>query len=216
LRCRRTTCASEANIRKTDGNPMTAHRAASPVTTEVMSVSHDWLRTPSGPAGTSHLSQARQPGPAPAVAPTVNGPTVNGSTMTQPSASCPLRSSPESVGIGRDFTRTTLLHWGMAALTDLAELVVSELLTNALRHGIPSARRLVDECPIRLKLLGQTPYLMCMVTDPGAAIPVLRESGPFAESGRGLHVVESCCVRWGWHLLDGGGKVVWALLRPDA
>jgi anti-sigma regulatory factor (Ser/Thr protein kinase) len=191
---------------------MTAHRAASPVTTEVMSVSHDWLRTPSGPAGTSHLSQARQSSPAPAAAVSM----VNGSAMTQPSANCPLRSSPESVGIGRDFTRTTLLHWGMAALTDLAELVVSELLTNALRHGIPSARRLVDECPIRLKLLGQTPYLMCMVTDPGAAIPVLRESGPFAESGRGLHVVESCCVRWGWHLLDGGGKVVWALLRPDA
>ncbi len=52
---------------------------------------------------------------------------------------------------------------------------------------------------------------MCMVTDPGNGIPTVRESGPFAESGRGLNVVESCCVRWGWHLLDGGGKVVWAL-----
>ena len=55
---------------------------------------------------------------------------------------------------------------------------------------------------------------MCMVTDPGADIPVLRESGPTSESGRGLNVVESCSVRWGWHLLDEGGKVVWALLRP--
>jgi two-component sensor histidine kinase len=104
----------------------------------------------------------------------------------------------------------------MADLTDLAELVVSELVTNALRHGIPSARRLTSDCPVRLKLLGQAPYLMCMVTDPGTEIPVLRESGAFAESGRGLNVVESCCVRWGWHLLDGGGKVVWALLRPEA
>ena len=101
-------------------------------------------------------------------------------------------------------------------MTDLAELVISELLTNALRHGIPSARQLADERPIRLRLLGQAPYLMCLVTDPGTAIPMLRESGPFAESGRGLNVVESCCVRWGWHLLDGGGKVVWALMRPDA
>jgi hypothetical protein len=134
----------------------------------------------------------------------------------QPSATCALTPLPGSVKIGRDFVRATLGHWGMAPLTDLAELVISELLTNALRHGIPSARQLSGDCPIRLKLLGQTPYLMCMVTDPGAEIPVLRESGPFAESGRGLNVVESCCVRWGWHLLDGGGKVVWALLRPDS
>jgi hypothetical protein len=43
---------------------------------------------------------------------------------------------------------------------------------------------------------------------------VLRESEPTSESGRGLNVVEACSVRWGWHLLDDGGKVVWALLRP--
>ena len=190
---------------------MTAHRAASPVTTEVMSVSHDWLRTPGGSAEISHSSPAFQSSPARAAVPTVNG-----SAITQPSAICPLRPFPESVRIGRDFTRTTLLRWGMAPLTDLAELVISELLTNALRHGIPSARQLADERPIRLRLLGQAPYLMCLVTDPGTAIPMLRESGPFAESGRGLNVVESCCVRWGWHLLDGGGKVVWALMRPDA
>ena len=184
---------------------MTPHRAASPVTTEVMSVSHDWLRTPGGPTGTSPLSPAHSPVP-----------TMPSPAFSQPSASYPLRPFPESVRIGRDFTRTTLAEWGMSALTDLAELVVSELLTNALRHGMASARRVTDDCPIRLKLLGQDPYLMCMVTDPGAAIPVRRESGLFAESGRGLNVVESCCVRWGWHLLDNGGKVVWALLRLGA
>ena len=53
-----------------------------------------------------------------------------------------------------------------------------------------------------------------MVTDPGADIPVLRDSGPSEESGRGLNVVESCCVRWGWQPLDEGGKIVWGLLRP--
>ena len=115
---------------KTDGNPMTAHRAASPVTTEGMGVSHDWLRSPSGPAGTSHLSAPRGSVPA-----------VDDPAATQPSAACALRPLPESVKIGRDFTRATLRHWGMTALGDLAELVVSELLTNALRHGIPSARQ---------------------------------------------------------------------------
>jgi hypothetical protein len=52
-----------------------------------------------------------------------------------------------------------------------------------------------------------------MVTDPGTGIPVLGAPDPAAESGRGLAVVEACSVRWGWHLLDEGGKVVWALLR---
>jgi hypothetical protein len=184
---------------------MTAHRAASPVTTEVMNVSQDWLRAPSGPAGTGHSSPLR-----------ASVPTMDGPVTSQPSAIRALRPSPESVTTGREFTRTTLRDWDMVGVTDLAELVVSELLTNALRHGIPSARRVADDYPIRLKLLGQAPYLMCMVTDPGAEIPMLRESGLFAESGRGLNVVESCSVRWGWHLLDGGGKVVWALLRVDA
>ncbi len=52
----------------------------------------------------------------------------------------------------RAFTRITLLgFWGMDALTDLAELVVSELATNALRHGVPSARKIVSEhcCLVR-------------------------------------------------------------------
>jgi two-component sensor histidine kinase len=101
----------------------------------------------------------------------------------------------------------------MAALTDLAELVISELLTNALRHGVPSARAIVSEHCVRLRLLAQAPFVMCMVTDPGHGIPVLRDSDPTEESGRGLTVVEACCERWGWHLLDEGGKVVWALLR---
>jgi two-component sensor histidine kinase len=101
----------------------------------------------------------------------------------------------------------------MPLLTEAAELVVSELVTNALRHGVPSARRLAGEHPVRLKLLAQAPFVMCMVSDPGAEIPVLREPDLASESGRGLRVVEACSVRWGWHLLDEGGKIVWALLR---
>jgi two-component sensor histidine kinase len=131
----------------------------------------------------------------------------------QPSATCALSPSPESVKAARDFTRATLLDWGMSALTDVAELVVSELVTNALRHGIPAARKPGEQAVVRLRLLAQDPFVMCMVTDPSVTVPVLREADLAAESGRGLTVVEACCVRWGWHLLDEGGKVVWALLR---
>ncbi len=81
------------------------------------------------------------------------------------------------------------------------------MITHARCERVPAGGR-------RLRLLAQAPFMMCMVTDPGSDIPVLRESEPTSESGRGLNVVEACSVRWGWHLLDEGGKVVWALLRP--
>jgi anti-sigma regulatory factor (Ser/Thr protein kinase) len=184
---------------------MTAHRAALPVTTEVSGVTRVGFRTAGAPPGVrpvSHLPPSQPPG----------GATYR--PLPQPTATCMLGTRPASVKTGRDFTRATLAEWDMPALADVAELVVSELMTNALRHGIPSSCQLVSEHCVRLRLLAQAPFVMCMVTDPGADIPVLRESGPTSESGRGLNVVESCSVRWGWHLLDDGGKVVWALLRP--
>jgi hypothetical protein len=140
-------------------------------------------------------------------------------------ATCELAPRPESAKMARDFTQRTLRGWRMARLSDVAELVVSELVTNALRHGLLSARWMPGEHPIRLRLLRQLPYLMCMVTDPDTAGPARIDSHNGAESGRGLRVVEACSVRWGWQRLDvldepGGrvraGKVVWALLQsPD-
>jgi hypothetical protein len=188
---------------------MTAHRAALPVTTEVSGVTRVGFRTAGAPQGlrpVSHLLPS-QPQASPHQAADVR-------RLPQPTATCLLGPRPASVKTGRDFTRATLMEWDMPALGDVAELVVSELVTNALRHGVPSACQLVSQHCVRLRLLAQAPFVMCMVTDPGADIPVLRESGPTSESGRGLNVVECCSVRWGWHLLDDGGKVVWALLRP--
>jgi anti-sigma regulatory factor (Ser/Thr protein kinase) len=181
---------------------MTGQRAGSPVTTEVGYSAHDDLLTVSSPETMWHAGAAL---PAPAL--------VSTPAPGQPAASCSLPPAPESVKAGRDFARGALLDWGMAAQADTAELVVSELVTNALRHGIPSARRPVGDRGVRLRLLAQDPLVMCMVSDPGSEIPVLRESALASESGRGLRVVEACSVRWGWHLLDEGGKIVWALLR---
>ena len=184
---------------------MTAHRAALPVTTEVGGGSRVSFLAAGSPQG---MRQSSGLLPSQSAAGGANY------SLAQPTATCMLGPRPESVKTGRDFTRVTLADWDMPDLVDLAELVVSELVTNALRHGVPSACERAGEHCIRLRLLAQAPFVMCMVTDPGSDIPVLRESGPTSESGRGLNVVESCSVRWGWHLLDEGGKVVWALLRP--
>ena len=184
---------------------MTAHWAALPVTSEVTSVGHEWLLDAGEPTG---MRYAGTLGPA--------MPVLDELATTQSAAACGLRPRPESVRNARDFTSSVLGEWGLADLIDVAELVVSELVTNALRHGLVAGHTLTDQCPIQLRLLGQDPYVMCLVTDPGSGIPVLREPGPCSETGRGLNVVDSCSERWGWHLLDGGGKVVWALLHPGA
>ncbi|HWG64819.1 MAG TPA: ATP-binding protein [Streptosporangiaceae bacterium] len=184
---------------------MTAHRAASPVTAQVMSVSHDWL-----PAPVAITDIPYQSGPC------HSAPLVEELSAAQPSATCALRALPESVKAGRDFTRALMAEWNLSEIGDSLSLVASELITNALRHGVGAPARPRDKCPIQLRLLAQVPYVMCLVTDPGTEIPVLQNPGPWAETGRGLNVVDTCSVRWGWHLLDGGGKVVWAVLRSGA
>ena len=133
----------------------------------------------------------------------------------QPAASRVLAPHPESVRDARDFTRATLCGWGMAAVCDDAELVVSELVTNALRHGLSGsgAPGPYGSGPvIGLRLMIQAPHLLCMVTDPSREIPLRRDPDLLDATGRGLCVIESCSFRWGWRLLDEGGKVVWVLL----
>ena len=165
-------------------------------------MSHNWLLAATGQQGT--LTQSR---------PLAVADLAERYRPDEHAVTCELTPRPESVRASRDFTRITLQRWGIAEAADAAELVVSELVTNALRHGMLSARRMPGEHPIGLRLLRQAPYLMCLVTDPGGDVPVQRDSGECAESGRGLNVVESCSVRWGWQVLDDGGKAVWALLQ---
>jgi anti-sigma regulatory factor (Ser/Thr protein kinase) len=182
---------------------MTGHRAASLVTADLYSSGHDSPLLADTVEALGKASSLLCTPPLPG----------GRGYPPQPAATCALSNCPESVKAGRDFVLETLSAWGMDELADLAELVVSELITNALQHGISSARTRPGDRPVRLRLLAQAPFVMCMVTDPGPDIPVLKMSDPAAESGRGLTVVEACSVRWGWHLLDEGGKVVWALLR---
>ncbi|MFD5477504.1 ATP-binding protein [Streptomyces hawaiiensis] len=133
-------------------------------------------------------------------------------------ASCALPARYEAVGEARRFTRGTLDQWDMSERFDDVCLVVSELVTNALRHGLPAndacaGRR---EPPVRLHLMRWTERLVCAVRDPSHDSPVARETDDFsAESGRGLFLVDSFSDSWGWHPLAGAlsGKVVWALFR---
>ncbi|MET8246726.1 ATP-binding protein [Streptomyces sp. NPDC005202] len=134
-------------------------------------------------------------------------------------ASCALPARYEAVREARQFTRRTLDQWDTGDRFDDACLVVSELVTNALRHALPaSATRACEQNPpVRLHLMHWTERLVCAVRDPSQDSPVARNDTDdcSAESGRGLFLVDSFSDSWGWHPLAGtlGGKVVWALFR---
>ncbi|MFF8990918.1 ATP-binding protein [Streptomyces sp. NPDC014983] len=135
-------------------------------------------------------------------------------------ASCALPARYEAVREARRFTRDTLEQWGAGERFDDVCLVVSELVTNALRHALPSEYGRPDEhtASVRLHLMRWAERLVCAVRDPSHETPVPRDSDDFsAESGRGLFLVDSFADSWGWHPLAGPleGKVVWAMFHVE-
>jgi Histidine kinase-like ATPase domain len=135
--------------------------------------------------------------------------------------SCPPRiatralgADPGSVRAARDFTIAILHRWGMAERSQDIAIVVSELLTNALRHALPAPGDTRRRPPIRLGLLQPGPCVLCAVADPSKAAPAPRRPGSLAESGRGLHIICALSDQWGCTTPSETGKVVWALFRP--
>ncbi|WP_285778549.1 ATP-binding protein [Microtetraspora sp. NBRC 13810] len=125
-------------------------------------------------------------------------------------ATCPLPPKADSVKTARDVTRNTLRSWGLPELGDDAALVVSELVTNAVRYA-PCSPGAVGELPITLMLLRMSPGVLLAVADPSNQAPTPKEPDFVSENGRGLYIVETYSRRWGWDRLDNGGKAVWAL-----
>ncbi|MBW1603103.1 ATP-binding protein [Streptomyces sp. JJ66] len=117
---------------------------------------------------------------------------------------------PQTAGHARALVRAALHTWALDSLLDRATLIVSELVSNAVRH---SGGRLVRVSVIRpaWDVVGVS------VSDKSTAPPVKRTSDPEAESGRGLLLVEALADRWETDTRRWG-KVVRAELhvRPDA
>jgi hypothetical protein len=120
-----------------------------------------------------------------------------------------------SVRTARDFTVAILRRWGMAQLSPDIAIVVSELMTNALRHALPASGDTRPRRPIRLGLLQPGRCVLCAVADPSKAAPAPRTPGSLAETGRGLNIICALSDQWGCTTPNDAGKVVWALFRPQ-
>ncbi len=117
-------------------------------------------------------------------------------------ATLPLNGNGRLPGHARRFTRSTLAAWGLSGLCDFAELLVSELVTNALLHA---------DAPRRLRLFRDR-VLTVEVSDAGGQPPQLRTFGEQDEGGRGMFLVGELAHRWGSRQTKEG-KVVWAELE---
>lgn len=127
-------------------------------------------------------------------------------------AVCALRPTSTSSRTAREFAANTLNSWGLHDLVDDAVVIISELVTNAVRHGLPPYAAAAGDMPIKLTLVRQGQFVVCIVSDPSDQNPKVRTADDVCENGRGLHVIEALSRVWGWTPLPGSGKAVWAAL----
>jgi len=124
------------------------------------------------------------------------------SPIGRPSYSQTMPCAAPSAGGARRFVRTALGVWGLDALTDEGELIVSELVGNAVRH---TRCRLIQVRVTRL----EAGAVRIAVTDTSHAPPVRCQAGAEDVRGRGLAVVAAVACRWGADPLPWG-KRMWA------
>lgn len=121
--------------------------------------------------------------------------------MTQRTAGFDIPADRRSPGLARREVARVVESWGLDALRADAELVVSELITNAIVHaaGPASYELQLTETPNGLRL---------SVCDGSTSAPVIRPSDDGRPGGRGLRIISAVATSWGYDVLPGG-KQIW-------
>jgi anti-sigma regulatory factor (Ser/Thr protein kinase) len=117
----------------------------------------------------------------------------------QDTAHWQIPADPAAVSEAREWTTRQLTLWGLDDLLFTTELIVSELVTNAIRYGRP---------PAELRLIRDN-VLVCEVTDSSSTQPRLRRARTTDEGGRGLFLVAQLGTRWGCRH-GQNGKTIWS------
>lgn len=140
----------------------------------------------------------------------------SGASQPRPAAAGPPRAFLDlgavltAPGCARAWTRQVLWEWRLAGVSDTAEVIVSELATNAVHIS-----RQEGQPFIRLILTLDQGELAILVRDFCPGTPQPGNAGVDEENGRGLFLVQSMSDRFGWNPADDGapGKVIWAVVR---
>jgi anti-sigma regulatory factor (Ser/Thr protein kinase) len=128
----------------------------------------------------------------------------------------PLAAIPTAPACARGHVRAVVREWGLSELADTAELLASELVTNAVQAS--EHLRIRADLPfvpvVRLWLISDRMSVVVRVWDASPEMPVRRDAGPDEISGRGLMIIDMLSADWGWYR-KAAGKVVWALIAAD-
>ncbi|MFF8903433.1 ATP-binding protein [Streptomyces olivaceoviridis] len=126
---------------------------------------------------------------------------ISGTTDGRLRCVLPFKAAPVEVRLLRNAAMRQLTRWGMPTAVDEAEVVITELATNVVKHvGDGTAAALVLEW--------RSGRLRLEVHDRSPVLPVARKTGCYDECGRGLHLVASLTADWGVRL-TAVGKAVW-------
>jgi anti-sigma regulatory factor (Ser/Thr protein kinase) len=143
-------------------------------------------------------------------------------SVTAPSAPWPLQTRLElgaqatAPGVARGHVRAVAWEWGLADLADTAEILTSELVTNAVQASerLRTRADLAAVSVIRLWANSDGIALVIHVWDVHPDLPVRKDLAADAENGRGLLLVSALAKEWGAYRKTEG-KVVWALITSD-
>jgi anti-sigma regulatory factor (Ser/Thr protein kinase) len=119
---------------------------------------------------------------------------------------------PESVPVARARVRAALGMHGLGEYADDVEVIISELVTNAVRHACDNGSMTIG---VTLTAAGCPAAVTVAVSDASPHGPIRCETAAGSEQGRGLQIVHALSAHWGWRPEDGG-KAVFAVLAREA
>lgn len=143
---------------------------------------------------------------------------VTGREVESPTAMMRFAAVVTAIGCARKITAQMLQCWRLLDLIDTACLVVSELMTNAVKttgtlEPTPDDATLAGLPMVELRLSIRDGVLLIEVADTSIQPPELQQQYEAAQSGRGLFIVAMLSKEWSFYLPAHGGKVVWAAVE---
>ena len=123
-----------------------------------------------------------------------------------------LAGIPGSVPVARAHVRSAFGSHGLGEFAADAEIITSELVTNAVQHACGNGAETIR---VTITAAGSPPAVTVVVSDSSPHGPIRRNTPPGSEQGRGLQIVQALSTHWGWRPEDGG-KAVFAALTREA